>query len=106
MREEQFVMIITTMPKQEMASELAVAMIGERLGACVHVKELESFYLWQDELVSSKEFEISIKTTRKQYKRIKKVIAKLSPHELPQIIMIPIIKGEKEYMQWMKDSLK
>ncbi|MGP1580937.1 MAG: divalent-cation tolerance protein CutA, partial [Wolinella sp.] len=97
MKEERFIMIITTMPTQEEASELAVSMVSERLGACVHVKEIESFYLWQDELVSSKEFEVSIKTTHKQYKKIKKAIAKLSPQELPQIITIPIIKGEKEY---------
>ncbi|MGP1450543.1 MAG: divalent-cation tolerance protein CutA [Wolinella sp.] len=102
---DDFVVITTTVEKENEANELAAYMVRERLGACVSVRAIESFYMWQGELASSKEFEVSIKTLKRNYKKIKKAIANNSKYELPQILVFPILQGEKEYIAWMKDSL-
>jgi hypothetical protein len=60
-----FIIVLTTAPKREEAEALAAYIVSERLGACVQIKEIESFYLWQDELVPQKSFELSIKNPQK-----------------------------------------
>lgn len=106
MKSSDFIIVLTTAPKREEAEALAAYIVSERLGACVQIKEIESFYLWQDELVSSKEFELSIKTLKKHYKKIKKAIAEISSYELPQIIVLPALQGGKEYLGWVKEGLR
>lgn len=105
MKESEFIVVTTTVASFEEASAIASHVISERLGRCAQIKEVESFYLWQDELVSSKEFEVSIKTIKKCHKRLRKAIREITTYELPQIIATPIIGGDKEYLQWVKQGL-
>ena len=44
-----------------------------------------------------------IKTREDLYNKVETAIKKLHSYETPEIIAVPIVKGSKEYLNWLDD---
>ena len=66
---------------------------------------IESIYHWKGKMETSREWLLLIKTREDLFKKIKSSIKKLHSYETPEIIAVPIIKGSKEYLNWLDDEL-
>ena len=45
-----------------------------------------------------------IKTREALFEKVETAIKKLHPYETPEIIAVPIIKGSKEYLNWLDEE--
>ena len=54
--------LITTVPNQLLAEQIAKELIEVKLAACVSIKEIKSIYKWQGNIEENKEFELNIKS--------------------------------------------
>lgn len=98
-----FLMVITTTDNREKAKEIASALLRERLAACVQIiNGVESMYIWQGKVESQEEFLLFVKTRVVLYERVENLIKALHNYELPEIIAVPVNKGSKEYLDWLK----
>ena len=62
---DDLILILTTMPDDSRADELAMALVGEKLAACVNVHgPMVSTYRWKGAVEREAERQIVIKTTR------------------------------------------
>ncbi|MEM6630360.1 MAG: divalent-cation tolerance protein CutA [Bacteroidota bacterium] len=92
-----------TTPTKELAQALAKVLLAQKLAACVQILgPVESHYEWEGQLEKSEEWLCLIKCTREKYPILESTISHLHPYEVPEIIAVPIEKGLKSYLDWMK----
>lgn len=84
------------------APELARRLVEERLAACVNiVPGVRSIYRWQDKLCDELESVLLIKTSPRTLGGFEERFRELHPYECPELLMIPIEDGLKEYLSWV-----
>lgn len=103
----KYILIISTFKTQKEAQKISAKIIKEKKASCVNIiKNINSIFLWNNEINKNTETIIIIKTTTIKFKQIKQKIQKLHSYECPEIISIEIEKGNKKYLQWITNSLK
>lgn len=75
-------------------------------GLPVQSDEIVSHYVWKGKIVKDKEIRLHIKTTKKLYKKVEKIIQKNHPYEVPQIVAFKIDKAQKEYIHWVFEETR
>jgi periplasmic divalent cation tolerance protein len=96
------VIILTTMPDDARADELAQTLVDERLAACVNVhRPMMSTYRWKGNVERDAERQLVIKTTRARLPAIEERIRALHPYELPEFIVLGPEGGSDAYLQWV-----
>jgi Uncharacterized protein involved in tolerance to divalent cations len=85
---------------------LAKLLVEKKLAACVNVvKGLRSFYWWKGKIEEDDEELLIIKTSREAYGELEKQIKENHPYTVPEIIALPIILGNPDYLAWIDESL-
>lgn len=103
----KYAMIIVTTPKMEEAKYIAEKLIKKSSVACVNIiPKVHSIYKWKGEVEHSKEAMMIIKTDNSKVKELKKQIKKLHSYDVPEIIVLKIDDGDKEYLNWINSVVK
>ncbi len=103
----KFCLVLSTVPSPKIARKLALALVQNRLAACVNViDDLASFFWWQGQADKARESLLVIKTAKSLFPRLVKFLKKQHPYQVPEIISLPIGKGNSEYLRWMEETLK
>jgi len=102
---KEIVVLITSGSREE-AKRLAKVLVEEKLAACVNIlPDVESLYWWKDKIESSKEWMLVVKTQGKMVKRVVKRVKEIHSYEVPEVIALPIVEGNRDYLQWISDAL-
>ena len=103
---KSYIQISTTTETKEQAQKIAKYLVEQKLAACVQITgTIESTYRWKGKVENAQEWLCLIKTRDALYSKVEAAIKKLHPYETPEIIAVPIIKGSKEYLNWLHDEL-
>ncbi|MDP3142372.1 MAG: divalent-cation tolerance protein CutA [Candidatus Omnitrophota bacterium] len=103
---KNMIVLITAANKKE-AEKIAGGLIAKRLAACVNiVDKINSLFWWQGKVDRAKEVLLVVKTKQSAFKKIIREVKKLHSYDLPEIIAIPIIAGEKKYLRWLNESIR
>lgn len=104
---KSYIQISTTTDTREEAQKIARYLVDQKLAACVQITgPIESTYRWKGKVETAAEWLCLIKTRDSFFKKVEAAIKKLHSYETPEIIAIPIVKGSREYLQWLDDTLK
>ena len=96
------ILVLTTMPNDERADELALALINDRIAACVNVHAaMTSTYRWKGAVEQEAERQLVIKTTRVRLPALESRLREIHPYELPEFIVIAGAEGSEEYLKWV-----
>jgi periplasmic divalent cation tolerance protein len=99
--------VTTTLPDQNAADRLAATLVGERLAACAQVTgPVSSTYWWQGRVEQSQEWYCHLKTTFTRFDELRQRVWQLHPYELPELIAVPLIEGDQEYLRWIEESVR
>jgi periplasmic divalent cation tolerance protein len=99
------VIILTTMPDDARADELARTLVDERLAACVNVHgPMMSTYRWKGTVERDAERQLVIKTTRARVPALEDRLRALHPYELPEFIVIGPEGGSDAYLRWVGEE--
>ncbi|MCH2221251.1 MAG: divalent-cation tolerance protein CutA [Dechloromonas sp.] len=94
--------VITNCPDEETANAIALAIVEEKLAACVNIlPRVQSIYRWQGSVESAAEIPLLIKTTANNYPALEARITTLHPYDVPEIIALPIARGLPAYLNWV-----
>jgi periplasmic divalent cation tolerance protein len=100
------VLVLVTAPNLDTARALSKAALSARLVACANlIPKIESHYRWQGKLESSAEVLILFKTTKAKLNALEKLIVANHPYDTPEFLVLPIIAGNKRYLDWVSESL-
>lgn len=98
----QPLLCLSTCPDAETASEIARALVEEKLAACVNrVPGVVSTYRWQGEIHEDTEMLLIIKTTRERFDALRERLVELHPYELPELVAVKIAEGLPGYLDWL-----
>ena len=104
--EGHIVVFITTKNISE-AKRIGHELLNAHLIACANiVKEIQSFYWWQNKINNDQESLLIVKTQKRLFHKIVKKVKIIHSYSVPEIIAIPIFLGEKNYLKWIDDSVK
>ncbi|HUS04642.1 MAG TPA: divalent-cation tolerance protein CutA [Dehalococcoidia bacterium] len=105
-QQSKIVILITTSSEGE-ARKVADLLLNERKAACVNiVPKVESLFWWQGKIESAQENLLIVKTNTAKLKEITDLIKKVHTYEVPEIIALPIIGGNEDYIKWLDAILK
>lgn len=101
-----YVMAYTTCANKKEAGKLARILVKEKLVACVNYFPVKSVYIWRGKLEEADEYVLLCKTTKKNIKKLEVRIKELHSYDCPAFIVYPASYGSKEYLSWIKDSIR
>ena len=102
-----FIVVFATTPTKEDAKKIARKIVDEGLAACVSiVDEVKSIFYWEGKIEKAREAMLIIKTRNEKFNQLMDHIKSIHPYTVPEILAIPILAGNPEYLKWVEDSTR
>jgi periplasmic divalent cation tolerance protein len=99
--------VMVTCASRGEAVRIARRLLDMRLVACANILGgIESRYRWKGRLERSSEVLLMLKTSSANFGRIEREVKRLHSYEVPEIAGLPITAGSREYLQWIRASVK
>ncbi|SDP93745.1 divalent cation tolerance protein [Actinopolyspora xinjiangensis] len=100
----EYVQVVTTTDSEHAAGELARGVVDARLGACVQVVPIRSFFRWEGGVEDEQEWQLQIKTSRDRVTELREHLEERHNYDVPEIIAVPIVTGNDQYLSWVKEE--
>jgi periplasmic divalent cation tolerance protein len=100
------VVILITASIDEEAERIANKLLTQRKAACVNIiPKVRSLFWWKGELDSADEAVLIVKTKASLVDQIVSLVREAHSYEVPEVIALPLIGGNRDYLNWMNDEL-
>ena len=100
------VVVYVTCGSSREARKIARALVEKRLAACVNlVGPIQSLFRWEGKLCDAREYLLIIKSSRRAFGDLRRLVGKLHSYEVAEVICLPILEGSAKYLAWMDRSL-
>ena len=95
--------VSTAVDSEAAAEEIAAALVGERLAACVQViGPVRSTYRWKGAVERASEWLCVAKTAEPRLEAVVARIRALHSYEQPEIVATAIDAGDQGYLEWIR----
>lgn len=99
------IVILVTAKDEVQANKIAEKLVAEKLVACANiVPGVQSIFHWKGKIDRAQEALLILKSRRRHFPAIVKRVKVLHSYDVPEIIALPIVEGNKDYLQWITDS--
>ena len=106
-KQPDYVVAFITTNDSDEAQKIATLLLKRRQAACVNViPEINSRFWWKDKTESAGENLLVVKTKAPLLPDIIKTVKKNHSNEVPEIIAMPIVGGNQEYLDWIDSEVK
>jgi len=107
MKDTGKVVIFVTANSEQEARKLAEHLLTNRKAACVNiVPKVDSSFWWQGKLDSARESLLIIKTRASLLQEVIDLVKASHSYSVPEIIALPIIGGNEDYLKWIDDEVR
>jgi len=91
----------------EEAESIGRELVSSGLAACVNIIEnMKSIYFWEGELQKDTEVVLIAKTIESNVSSLIEKVKSLHSYDCPCIISLPVLDGNKSFINWIEDSVK
>jgi len=97
-------MVYITAGDEAEARKIGRTLVEEKLAACVNILPIQSIYRWQGVIEEEGEMAMLVKTRAELADRVIERVKELHSYEVPDIVSLPIEKGNPDYLQWLGES--
>ena len=95
--------IYTTINDEQDARKIANFLIQEQIVACVNIiPNVESIFRWKGRIEEEKEYILIAKTVDENVNKTINRIKEFHNYEIPDIIAIPVVDGNNDYLDYIK----
>lgn len=106
MSKQNFIVVKITCPSKDNALKIKDVLLEKKLAACINiVSGVDSYFWWKGKIEKAKEVLMFIKTKEDVLKTLIAEVKKVHKYTVPEIIALPIVEGNKDYLDWIVDSL-
>ena len=103
----QYILVLVTVSSTGEGRRIAKNLVKKKLAACVsQVPGMTSIYWWKGKMESAREDLLIIKTLSTKLLSLIKEVKQTHCYAVPEIIALPIAKGNPDYLSWIKQSLR
>jgi periplasmic divalent cation tolerance protein len=101
------VIILITASSGDEAVKIATALVNEHLAACVNIlPEVRSLFFWEGRTQDACEVLLICKGRLPLVEKLIIRVKALHSYTVPEIIAIPIVAGSREYLDWVRETVK
>lgn len=98
----QYFVILTTCSSAAEAESIGKILLKERFIACINIiNGVFSFFHWDNKIDNAKEILVLMKTQKTHIKQVIKIIKDNHSYDVPEILVLPIVDGSQEYLDWI-----
>ena len=106
MEESRYIVILITSDSVEEADHIARVLLEEKKVACVNiVRGIDSYFWWEEKIDTARENLLIAKTKSSLLPEVVDLVQKLHGYDVPEVIALPIIGGNKDYLDWIEQSV-
>lgn len=96
------VVVFVTTSGEEEAEKIAGLLLEQRKAACVNmIRRVSSRFRWEGKLDSAQESLLIIKTRAALVPELTEIVRKAHSYTTPEIVALPIVGGNKDYLDWV-----
>ena len=100
------ILVCTSVNDIKAARNIANELLTKKYSPCINiVSNNESIYVWNNDIETTNEYILFIKSVKSKFKNIEKLILAMHPYEIPEILAIDINHINMKYLKWMLDYL-
>jgi len=100
------VLFITTATTNE-AQRISKVLLEQRKVACVNiVPRVSSLFWWESKLDSAHESLLIVKTKASLLNEVVRLVREIHSYDIPEIIALPIVGGNQDYLEWIGKEVK
>ena len=100
-----YIVVFVTAKDVTEAQKIAEALVNGKLAACVNIVDgVKSIFTWQGKVDKADEALLILKSRKSLFPKIVAQVKKLHSYDCPEVIALPIVGGNKDYLNWIKDS--
>lgn len=104
---DEVIQVITTTEQKKDSEKIAEVLGKKGLAGCVQIiGPVSSIYWWKGKAEKAEEWLCLIKSEKSLFAKLEKTIKKIHPYETPEIVALPVVAGSRDYLEWLKDTLK
>jgi len=101
------VVVLCTAPDEATAQDLAAKVLGDQLAACVTILPgASSLYYWEGKLEQEYEVQMVLKTSPAHQQALLDSLKAHHPYQTPELLVLPVIHGDSDYLSWLNASLR
>ena len=99
------VILITAKDKVE-AKAISDKLLQDKLIACANIVDgVESIFWWQGKVDEAKEVFLILKSRRDKFEKIIQTVKSVHSYEVPEILALPVLEGNPDYLRWIDESV-
>ncbi|MEM2211625.1 MAG: divalent-cation tolerance protein CutA [Nitrososphaerales archaeon] len=103
----EYIHVVATMSNKNEAERIAKLLLEKRVAGCVQIiGPITSMYWWKGKIERAEEWLCLIKSRLNLYNELESLIRENHSYEIPEILAMPIIKGNNDYIKWLNNELK
>jgi len=102
MEQPDYIVVFITTNTTGEARQIASLLLEQRQAACVNIiPEVDSRFWWEGKLDSARESLLVIKTRASKLPEIIKLVKGIHSNTVPEIIALPVVGGNQDYLEWI-----
>lgn len=102
MGEFTYIVVLITTGTPEEAQRIAAVLLEQRKAACVNIiPQVSSRFWWKGKLDSAVESLLIVKTRASLLDEIVSLVKQVHSYDVPEVIALPVIGGNQDYLDWM-----
>ena len=102
----EHVIVFVTAPTEGEAGAIASRLLDEKLVACANViPGVRSTFWWEGKIDKADEVLILMKTRRDHLDAVVESVRQAHSYDVPEIIALPIVGGNADYLKWIDESV-
>ena len=106
MEESTYIVILITTDTAEEARQISRLLLEQRKIACANIiSEIDSLFWWDNKPDSAHESLLIVKTKASLLPEIINLVKGIHSYDVPEIIALPIVGGNQDYLEWIDNSV-
>ena len=106
MEEPKYIIILITMDSKKEAEQIAHVLLEHKKAACVNILSgVDSYFWWENNIDSAREILLVVKSKASLLSEIIDLVKKTHSYEVPEVIAMPIIGGNQDYLDWIDKNV-
>ena len=102
MKQSEYIVVFITTGATGEAQRIAGLLLEKKQAACVNIiPKVDSRFWWEGKLDSAQESLLVVKTKASRLPEIIRLVKGAHSNTVPEIIALPIVGGNQEYLEWI-----
>ena len=106
MEKATYIVLLITTTNDAEAQQISRLLLEQKKAACVNIiSQVNSLFRWENKIDSAQESLLIVKTKASLLSEIIKLVKEAHSYDVPEIIALPVVGGNQDYLEWIDSSV-